>query len=248
MRMFWRAILGMMGLGVPAAYFMGAFGSTGYDRVVNASPAEVRSALADLDITRAPGAPGSTATSSGDMPLFQLTEQGDDMIWTVTSGNAVAVRMIAHLESVDGGTKTHVTAEVQRGNAPDDAVSPAFRSTSTTLGLFGLVLEDELNDLTRVAGLSVQECRELGQKLLEANSFAINDRQGSAAGAAKSAMTLNAIDQELRSKGCDTRVRSFDDPPAQVADSSDSSSSSEDSSQAVNFEPGKPMIDPSKTN
>jgi hypothetical protein len=243
--MFWRAFIGLIGIGVPAAYFTGAFGSSGYDRVVNASPAEVRSALADLDITRAPGAPGSTATSSGDVPLFQLTEQGDDMIWTVTSGNAVAVRMIAHLESVDGGTKTHVTAEVQRGNAPDDAVSPAFRSTSTTLGLFGLVLEDELNDLTRVAGLSVQECRELGQKLLEANAPAINERQGGFAGVAKSSMTLNAIDQELRSKGCDTSFKSFDEPPAGASDMGDSSSETGPHSEAVNFEPGKPMIDPS---
>src|SRR5436309_15960249 len=130
--MFWKAFLGMIGLGVPAAYLMGAFGGAGYDRVVNASPAQVRSALSDLDIRHAPGAPGSTATASGDVPLFQLTEQGNDMTWTVTSGNAVAVRLIAHLEPLDGGTKTHVTAEVQRGDAPDDALSPAFRSTSTT--------------------------------------------------------------------------------------------------------------------
>jgi hypothetical protein len=238
----------MMGLGVPAAYFMGAFGSTGYDRVVNASPAEVRSALADLDIRHAPGAPGSTATATGDVPLFQLSEQGNDMIWTVTSGDAVAVRLIAHLEPIDGGAKTHVTAEVERGDAPDDALSPAFRSTSTTLQLFGLVLEDELNALTRTAGLSPQECQQLAEKLFEANSFALNQRQAGFGGAAKSAMTLNAIDQELKSKGCDTSFKGFDQPVAELSDSSSDSSSppTEPTPDAVNFEPGKPMIDPSK--
>src|SRR5687767_399809 len=106
--MFGKAVLAFCGIAAPAAYLMGGFGG-GIDRVVSASPAEVRAALMDLDIRNAPGEPGTDPTRSGNVePFFQLTQEGNDMVWTVMSGKDVAIRMIAHLEPVDGGTKTRV--------------------------------------------------------------------------------------------------------------------------------------------
>lgn len=243
--MFGKAFIIMCGMVIPAAYFMGTFGGGGFDRVVAATPAEVRSALMDLDIRNAPGEPATDPSLSGGVePVFQLTQEGDDMVWTVMSGKDVAIRMIAHLTPVEGGTKTRVTADVQRGNAPDDFVAPAFRSNGTTLGLFSLVLEDELDDLTRPAGLSPEECRELAEKLLTANAPPPEQQTGFA-GVARTAMTLNAVEGKLKAAGCDTGFKKFEDVEAKLDDSGGSMSSSS-SSKEVTFEAGKPMVDVSR--
>ena len=208
--MFGKAFVSLCAVAAPAAYFMGVFGGGGIDRVVGASPAEVREGLKDLDIRNAPGAPASDPSRSGGVaPVFQLTQEGDDMVWTVMSGKDVAVRMIAHLEPVEGGAKTRVTAEVERGEAPDDYVAPAFRSTGITLGLFSMVLEDELDDLVRPAGLSDAECQELSEKLLSANAPP-PDKQTGFAGVARTAMTLSAVEQELKRRGCNTGFKGND--------------------------------------
>jgi hypothetical protein len=200
--MFGKAFTGLCCVAAPAAYLM--TGSGGIDRTVGASPGDVRSALMDLDIRNAPGAPASDPSRSGGVaPLFQLTQQGDDMVWTVMSGDKVAVRMIAHLEPVAGGAQTRVTAKVERGDAPDDFVAPAFRSKGLTLGLFSMVLEDELDELVRPAGLSADECRDLAEKLLTANAPPM-DQQTGFAGVARTAMTLSAVEGELKARGCDT--------------------------------------------
>ena len=59
---------------------------------------------------------------------------GRGIVFIVYSRDKVATRMIAHLEPLDGGRRTRVWAEVERGDAPDELVSPAFRSTGITLG------------------------------------------------------------------------------------------------------------------
>lgn len=242
--MFGKAFITLCGVAVPTAYFMGAFGGGGIDRTVAATPAEVRTALTDLDIRNAPGEPATDSSRSGGVePLFQLTQEGNDMVWTVMSGKDVAVRMIAHLEPIDGGAKTRVTAEVQRGNAPDDFVAPAFRSKGTTLGLFSIVLEDELDDLIRPnTGISEEECRELAEKLLMANAPEGGHQTGFA-GVAKTAMTLSAVEQELKAKGCDTGFKKFEEPPSQMMSDGDSAQSPQSS---ATFEAGKPMVDLSK--
>lgn len=218
-------------------------GFAGYSRTVAASPDEVRRALLDLDIRDAPGEPASDPFRSGGVePMFALTEQGDDMIWTVTSGKDVAVRMIAHLEPIDGGTKTRVTTSVERGNAPDDLVAPAFRSVGVTASLFGVVIEDQLDDLTRPAGLSEQECRELGQELLEGSAPPMSEQSGFA-GVARTTLKLNAIEGKLKAAGCDTGFKKFGEPSNEL---SETAAPPPRTTSGVTFEPGKPMIDVSR--
>ncbi len=221
------------------AYVGGAFDGGDYSRVVGASPIEVRAALQDLDIRDAPGEPGSDpARSGGVAPLFELTEQGSDLVWTVKSGNDVAVRMIAHLEPVDGGTKTRVTTSVERGNAPDDFVAPAFRSAGVTSGLFRMVLEDQLDDLTRPPSPGAEACRELSMKLLEANAPP-PDQQVGFAGVARTAITLGAVEGQLKAAGCDTGFKKdFTEVRNELG-----SNPGPPAPRGRQFDPSKPMID-----
>src|SRR5689334_8219180 len=120
--MFGKAFVGIGAMVAIGAYLNGAF-SGSYARVVGAPPEEVRTALEDLDIREAPGEPATDPMRSGGVaPTFLLSQQGDDMVWTVMSRDDVAVRLIAHLEPIDGGKRTKVTASVERGDAPDDFV------------------------------------------------------------------------------------------------------------------------------
>ncbi len=234
-----KVLVGLGAILSGGAYFGGAFGGGGYERVVGASPVEVRAALQDLDIRDAPGEPGSDPSRSGGVaPLFELTEQGNDMVWTVKSGNDVAIRMIAHLEPLDGGAKTRVTTSVERGDAPDDFVSPAFRSVGITSGLFRMVLEDQLDDLTRPPGPGEEACRELSEKLLEANAPP-PERQIGFAGVARTAMTLNAVEGRLKAAGCDTGFHKF----REVSNEMGAADTSPPAVTGVQFDPGKPMID-----
>jgi hypothetical protein len=239
--MFGKAFIALCGIAAPTAYFMGMFGHGGIDRVVGKPPEEVRSALMDLDIRNAPGEPASDPSRSGGVtPSFELSQDGNDMVWTVMSGNDVAVRMIAHLEPIEGGTKTHVTASVQRGNAPDDLVAPAFRSSGTTLGLFSIVLDDELDDLTRPANADPAAC----QKIVDDFQNGPMDDQRGFGAVAKATMRLSALETKLKAAGCDTGFKKFDEPTPQL---SDSGSAPDLPAQGnVSFEMGKPMVDVSK--
>ena len=244
--MFGKAFISLCGVAVPAAYLMGAFGGGGIDRVVGASPAQVRTALMDLDIRNAPGEPAIDSMRSGGVePTFQLTQEGDDMVWTVMSGKDVAVRMIAHLEPVEGGSKTRVTADVQRGNAPDDFVAPAFRSKGITLGLFSIVLEDELDDLVRPADASAETCQKIRDEFT--NSGPMQEERGFAA-VAKIGLKLSALESRLKAAGCDTGFGKFEKVSNQI--SADHLSApivaEREHSGAVSFEAGKPMVDLSK--
>ena len=246
--MFGKAFITLCGVAVPTAYFMGAFGAGSFDRTVAASPSDVRSALMDLDVRKAPGAPGTDITRSGGVqPLFQLTQEGNDMVWTVMSGKDVAVRMIAHLEPLEGGTKTRVTAEVQRGNAPDDSRSPAFRSEGITLGLFSVVLEDELDELVRPkTGITKAECQALFEKLMAANAPE-GGHQSGFAGVARTAMTLSAVEQELKAKGCDTGFKDdFEQPTELLTEGGGAPPPIVRDQKDVSFKPGQPMVDLSK--
>ena len=144
-----KAMILMMPLALGGLWASGALGGSTYSRDVDRSPAQVMAALSDLDVRGQPGAPGTDAAASGGVaPLFR-TERGPNQIsFVVMSGNRVATRMTAMLEPLDGGARTRVTAAVERGDAPDDFVSPAFRSEGITLGLFTMAIEGELNELT----------------------------------------------------------------------------------------------------
>lgn len=234
-----KFFLGLGAVVSAGAYFGGGLGGGDYARIVGAPPAEVRAALMDLDIREAPGEPGTDPSRSGGIaPAFELTEQGNDMVWTVKSGADVAVRLIAHLEPIEGGAKTRVTTSVERGNAPDDFVAPAFRSTSVTSGLFAMVLEDQLDDLTRPPGPGAEACRELSMKLLEANAPPVSQQVGFA-GVARTALTLSAIEGKLKAAGCDTGFGKFEEPSNELGHREPPPRTA----PGVSFDPAKPMID-----
>ena len=231
--MFVKAFMAIAAMVGAIMYFMH---DGGYHREVGASPDKVRAALYSLDVRTAPGAPGTDPMNSGGVPSnFAVTQEGDDMVWTVTNGNDVAVRMIAHLEAVDGGAHTKVTARIERGNAPDDHVAPAFRSKGVTMGLFAMVLEDKLDSLVMpAAGEWSAKCDEIWSRVEQANAAAGGMEQSSSIGqamgkTARLSMNLAAGDKELKAAGCPVKSgNQFEDvhpqltegagPPAPVVD------------------------------
>jgi hypothetical protein len=242
-----KAVVGggaIVGIGL---YLHSAFGPS-YTRNVGAPPAEVRAALRDLDIREAPGEPATDPTRSGGVePMFQLAEQGDDVIWTITSGSQVAVRLIAHLEPTDGGQHTRVTAEVERGDAPDDFVAPAFRSTSLTRSLFGMVLDQELDEMNVTQARDSESC----QKIMADFEQTTPDwqEQRGFGGVARTALRLNALEGKLKAAGCPTGFQGKFEPVSSKLDDGGSPPPTlppEPRRDGINFEPGKPMIDPSK--
>ena len=241
-------------IGAAGLYFTGAL-APDYSRVVQGSPTQVMAALEDLDITRQPGAPGTDPSRSGGVkPMFRLAKGANAMTWYVMSGDQVATRMTATLEPVNGGTETRVRTVVERGDAPDDRVSPAFRSPAITLGLFNMAVEGELDRLTNPVTRSQDECRAMAEELLMANAPRGTEPTNLTQAAGQSAtivMRLAAVEKELQRRGCDTNappgefrpvrsemVRADPNPP-----SDHPPMRNED---GVSFEPGKPMIDVSR--
>jgi hypothetical protein len=234
-------------------YVSGAL-SSGYSRDVDRPQAEVMAALTDLDIREQPGEPGTDPLRSGGViPIFQLEQTSDTMSWVVMSGDKVATRMTARFEPIDGGKHTRVTASVDRGDAPDDFVSPAFRSEAITAGLFSMALESELNELTLPEG-DPEKCAEL-MKRFESGSMGSPDmqQQNNLADAfgdtAAAIVKISAFEAELRRNGCNT------DRPAggmkQVVTRMEPASSApsrdrHESRDGISFEPGKPMVDLSR--
>lgn len=242
-----------------AGYFTGALGFGAYSREVGRPPAEVMEALADLDITAQPGSPGTDPSRSGGVqPVFRLEREADRMIWTVMSGEQVAVRMIAVVKPANDGKHSLVTAQVERGDAPDDFVSPAFRSEGITMGLFGMALEAELNRLTAPPLADQAVCDALMADF-EAGNMAAGfaerpDNLPDAVGnTAKMAIRLHAMEAELRRNGCPTeRRRDFTEVSDEMSKGGQSGMASQapvpEPVEGISFEPGKPMIDVSAKN
>jgi len=206
-------------------YVAGIFDGVGYDREVAHPPAEVMAALADLDITAQPGSPGTDSSRSGGVaPVFLLEREADRMIWTVMSGDKVALRMTAIVQPVKDGSHSRVTAYVEPGDAPDDFVSPAFRSKGIAMGLFGVALEGELNELTMPAAADAATCDALLAR------FELENLQAGFAGAdpnntaqaigstTKMVMKLHAQEAELRRNGCDPARKPGPDASAWAVD------------------------------
>ncbi|RYF02294.1 MAG: hypothetical protein EOO77_32730 [Oxalobacteraceae bacterium] len=192
---------------VGGAWFSGVFEHR-YERIVDKPPSEVRTTLDRLDIGAQPGAPGSDPSRSGGIAsLITHEASAGGVTWTVHSGDKVATQMIADLVPVDEGRKTRVTAHVVRGDAPDDFVAPAFRSTGVTLGLFTMALEDRLNALMLPKG-DPARCSQLIEDLASQGPSADarhQDSLGDAMGdTAKAMMRLSAMEAELRRNGCPT--------------------------------------------
>lgn len=236
-----------IGLATPVVlgglYVSGSFGGN-YSREVDRPPAEVMAALADLDIREQPGAPGTDPSRAGGvMPLFRQERTADTMTWWVMSGDKVAVRMTAALEPIDDGRATRVTAQVERGDAPDDFVSPAFRSEGLTMGLFGMALEAELDELSHAAG-DPAKCRELMARFESGALASAGDRprEGvvNAMGAtATTIVKLHAFEGELRRNGCETSQSAslFRQPTSRMGAAPPRREGN------ISFEPGKPMVD-----
>ncbi|RZT46389.1 hypothetical protein EV283_3335 [Sphingomonas sp. BK036] len=191
---------------IGGAYFAGVFDHR-YVRVVDRPPSAVAAALLDVDIRRAPGAPTTDPSRSGGVnPTFSHDKTDTGIVYTVHSGAQTAIRMFADIEPIDGGKRSRVTTHVQRGDAPDDFVAPAFRSTSLANGLFDMVVEAELDELTRIVG-NPEKCREMIEQFqMSGPSDAKRpDNLGAAMGdTARAVMQLSAMQQEMRRAGCDT--------------------------------------------
>lgn len=218
-------------------YVVGGAGK-GFSRDVDRPPAAVAAAIADLDIRRQPGAPGSDPAASGGVaPVFREERTPVGIAYTVWSGDKVAMRMIAHLDPLDDGRRTRVWAEVARGDAPDAEVSPAFRSTGTTLALFSAALADELDNLASPPRRSLAECQEMERHLLEANAPADGNPLRAIA-------AVRAVGEELRRQGCDTSAHA-DQPFAQVSNrmgAAPPAAAMGAAPDGVSFEPGRPMV------
>jgi hypothetical protein len=244
---------GLLMLVTGLSYATGGLGFGGYTREVGRPPAEVMEALADLDITAQPGSPGTDPSRSGGVqPVFLLERAPDRMIWSVMSGDQVAVRMIAIVEPVQGGKHSRVTAEVERGDAPDDFVSPAFRSTGITMGLFGMALEEELNELTAPPLADQAKCDALMAEF-EAGNMAAgfgerpDNLQQAVGNTAKIAIRLHAMEAELRRNGCPTQHRrDFGEASDEMSKGSGGREGPfvDIPVEGVSFKPGQPMVDP----
>ena len=176
--------------------------------------------------------------------MFRTERTANSISFLVLSGDKVATRMTAFLEPLDGGARTRVTAAVERGDAPDDFVSPAFRSEGVTLGLFTMALEGELNSMTAVASKTPAQCQQLMQQLLMANSGGLdptpdNLRQGIGNGA-QTVMRIHAVEAELRRQGCASigTEQDFAEIESLMGDP--------EATGEVRYVPGQPMIDVSR--
>jgi len=237
-------------------YATGLLGGGSYSRDVGRAPADVKKALEDLDITEQPGSPGTDPAAAGGVkPVFKLSETPDSLIWTVWSRDKIATQMIAHLEPIDDGKGTRVTTSVKRGDAPDDFVSPAFRSKGLTMALFGGALESELNELTVApAGTWNEDCDRIVAKFEQSNwdSPDLQQRDGlkdAMGDTITIAMKMQGVDMQLRNAGCNPDMRSneFKSVQSRMAAASPQSTSVHPKDE-VRFEPGKPMVDLSHYN
>lgn len=180
----------------------------GFSRTVDRPPAEVAAGLASLDIRDAPGAPGTDPMASGgELPSLTVESAPDHVSYIVMAHGEVATRMTAWLKPVDGGARTKVTATVERGPAPDDYVSPAFRSKGVTMGLFSAVLEDQLDKLVFKIGPWDSHCDAIMANFEARNAGNVDQRGPTSltsafAGTAKAAMSIASLDKELKAAGC----------------------------------------------
>lgn len=221
---------------------------SGYSRVIDRPIDQVREALADLDISAQPGAPGTDASRSGGVvPVFRLETAEKAMTWFVMSGDKVAVTMTAMLEPINDGKSTRVTTKVERGDAPDDFISPAFRSVGLTLGLFSTAVEDELNDLVTPVG-TAENCAALMQRFEDENLSETDRRTqtsgtDAAADVAKTMIRLNAMEGEMRRNGCPLNKGYETKSVESVMAPADPPSSSGMSAPVDPSSYGKPMVD-----
>jgi len=229
--MFGKSFVVLLLLGAAGAYFAGAF-SPGYSRDIEQPIPLVLTALQSADIRNQPGSPGTDSDLAGGVtPGFKTETTADGIVWTVTSGDKTAVTMTAKLSPIHDGAGTHVIATVERGDAPDDLVSPAFRSHGVTMGLFASMIESRLNQLT--AWSSGRAGAPGGGRTM--------------ADGIRNVMRVNAAYGEYLRTGqdpfADVHNNEFHDVESHMQPASE-----KPRQDGVTFEPGKPMIDVSHYN
>lgn len=233
-----------VGLFVAGILYFGGFFGNGYSRDVERPVADVMATLEGLDVRKEPGSPRTDPSRSGGVtPDFKLERAPGKMTWVVMAGDKVATRMIATLEPIKDGAATRIHASVERGDAPDDITSPAFRSEKITLGLFAAALESQVNRLTLAWG---PQCDKLMEEFMHGGSGNPGDRStlGAAIGAtSRDIMRIGAFDSKLRGAGCDPAQRPGNGTISERVAEAPSSTGSP-ATPEVRFEPGKPMIDP----
>lgn len=201
-------LFGMLApLALGGLWMGGAFGA-GFEREVDGAPGEVMSSLADLDIREQPGEPGTDPSRAGGVaPVFVLDRTARSMSWTVMSGERVATRMTAFFDPVEDGRRTRVTAQVERGDAPDQFVSPAFRSEGITMGLFAMALDTELNERIAPQGAWGPHCDELlarfeAQNMGDERLHRPSSVTEGVAATAGVAIRLASMEKKLLANGC----------------------------------------------
>lgn len=169
-----------------------------FPKEVEGSPAKVMNEFADLDIRELPGSPGTTAEAAGGVtPIFTTRRHGNRIEWVVTSGSQVAMTMIATFDPVDGGKRTLVTPSIERGPAPDEFVSPAFRDRGVTMGLFQSALQAELDEMN-APGWD-PHCDELRDQLFATADGGLPNDVGLGP---QAIAKLHKINRELLAAGC----------------------------------------------
>lgn len=242
-----KAFILLLFVAIGGFYLFGGFDGN-YTRTVGKPPEAVALALSDLDITEQPGSPGTDPSRSGGIkPAFRFKRDGNTLTWTVMSGDQVATRMSAFLEPLDDGKKTRITTKVERGDAPDDFVSPAFRSTGLTMGLFAMALESELDELVVGKGWGPQ-CDKLMEEFTNRNMADVDLHTHSGGmdaigDVAKTGLRLNAMDGQLKAAGCNPDVQSRTGQAFVPVESRMSEGPARRRDDGVSFAPGKPMID-----
>ncbi|WP_088181748.1 hypothetical protein [Sphingobium sp. Z007] len=243
----WKLLVPIGLVAAAILYVSGAL-NAGYSRDVERPVADVMTTFEGLDVRDEPGSPGTDpARSGGVTPDFKLEREPGKMTWLVMAGDKVATRMIATLEPIRDGAATRVHASVERGDAPEDIVSPTFRSEKITLGLFAAALETRINRLT--LGWSAK-CDALMTEFMNGGSPGSDDRTtlGTAIGStSRDIMRIGAFDTKLRAAGCDPAQRTQGTSFAPVSDRVRDAPVMQDgppASDAPRFEPGKPMLDP----
>lgn len=222
-------------LGGVALYFSG-FLSADYSRVVDRTPSEVAEALRYMEFDPAAGAPNNASD------MMRFTQTPNELVWSVMSGQQVATNMVVDLEPLENGTKTKVTAHVDRGNASDDKITPVFRSEGMTLTLLVTSVENRLDRLTASA-MNVDKCREIMENASQTHIDQIEQRRPSGLGDAigmhaEQTVRLNSFVGELKRNGCNVGFK--DTPPTPPVEMVGPGQPPADAN--INFTPGQPMI------
>ena len=246
---------GLAPLVLGGLYFGGALGGVGGGvHVVDRPPARVMAALSDLDIRRQPGNPGTDPSRSGGVtPVFRTERTANSITWTVMSRDQVAMRMTAVLEPLDDGRRTRISTSVERGDAPDELVSPAFRSAGLTFALFDSAVTDEINELTAPPRASAATCEALQQQITMENLSAGSaerpeDLRQAARGTIQNIERIRQREARLRQAGCTDTARRAGDPMRPVSNrmGNGGGPTASRGSGGANFEPGRPMVDASR--